>query len=44
VVKTGGRVIKHAHYDWLVLAESHLTWRLFACLLRKIAALPLPAG
>jgi hypothetical protein len=29
---------------WLLLAESHLTRRRFACVLRRIAALPLPAG
>jgi hypothetical protein len=42
-VKTGGRLIKHAHYYWRLLAESHLTRRLFAGMLRKIVALPLPA-
>jgi hypothetical protein len=25
LVKTGGRLIKHARYYWLLLAESHLT-------------------
>jgi hypothetical protein len=44
LVKTGGRLIKHARYYWLLLAESHLTRRLFAGMLRKIAALPAPAG
>ena len=44
LVKTGGRLIKHARYYWLLLAESHLTRRLFASTLRKIAALPSPAG
>jgi Transposase DDE domain group 1 len=44
LVKTGGRLIKHARYYWLLLAESPLTRRLFAGMLRKIAALPLPAG
>jgi hypothetical protein len=44
LVKTGGRLIKHAHYYWRLLAESHLTRRLFAGMLRKIVALPLPAG
>jgi len=29
LVKTGGRLVKHARYDWLLLAESHLTGRLF---------------
>jgi hypothetical protein len=43
-VKTGGRLIKHARYYWLLLAESHLTRRLFAAMLRKITALPAPAG
>ena len=32
LVKTGGRLVKHARYYWLMLAESHLTRRLFgAC-------------
>jgi hypothetical protein len=44
LVKTGGRLIQHARYYWLLLAESHLTRRLFAGMLRKIAALPMPAG
>ena len=44
LVKTGGRLIKHARYYWLLLAESHLTRRLFAGMLRKIAALPVPTG
>jgi hypothetical protein len=30
LVKTGGRLIKHARYYWLLLAESHLTRQLFA--------------
>ena len=29
LVETGGRVIQHARYYWLLLAESHLTRRLF---------------
>jgi hypothetical protein len=44
LVKTGGRLIKHARYYWLLLAESHLTRRLFADMLAKIVALPMPAG
>ena len=44
LVKTGGRLIKHARYYWLLLAESHLTRRLFTGMLRKISALPVPAG
>ncbi len=43
-VKTGGRLIKHARYYWLLLAESHLTRRLFASMVRRIAGLPVPAG
>ena len=44
LVKTGGRLIKHARYYWLLLAESHLTRRPFADMLAKIAMLPSPAG
>ena len=44
LVKTGGRMIKHARYYWLLLAESHLTRRLFASTVRRIELLPLPAG
>ena len=44
LVKTGGRLIKHARYYWLLLAEGHLTRRLFGAMVRRIAALPLPSG
>ena len=44
LVKTGGRLIKHARYYWLLLAESHLTQRLFASMVRRIESLPVPAG
>jgi len=44
LVKTGGRLIKHARYYWLLLAEGHLTRRLFGAMLRRIEALPAPAG
>jgi len=30
LVKTGGRLMKHARYYWLLLAEGHLTGQLFA--------------
>jgi len=43
-VKTGGRLIKHARYYGLLLAESHLTRRLFGGMLRRIVTLPVPAG
>jgi hypothetical protein len=41
LVKTGGRLIQHARYYWLMLAESHLTRRVVAGMLAKI--LPSPA-
>jgi len=44
LVKTGARLIKHARYYWLQLAEGHLTRRLFGSILHRIAALPSPAG
>ncbi len=44
LVKTGGRLIKHARYYWLLLAESHLSRRLFASMLGRINGLSLPSG
>ena len=44
LVKTGGRLVKHARYYWLFLAESHLTRRLFGAMVGRIEALTLPAG
>lgn len=44
LVKTGGRLVKHARYYWLLLAEGHLTRRVFGAMLRRIWALPVPAG
>ena len=44
LVKTGGRLVKHARYYWLCLAESHLTRRLFGTMVGRIEALTLPAG
>jgi hypothetical protein len=38
------RLVKHARYYCLLLAESHLTRRVFAAILRRIWALPLPTG
>lgn len=44
LVKTGGRLIKHARYYRLLLPASHLTRRLFNGMLQKIAALPVAGG
>jgi hypothetical protein len=37
-------LIKHVRYYWLLLAEIHLTRHLFGSMLRRMEALPLPAG
>ena len=44
LVKTGGRLVKHARYYWLMLAESHLTRRLFGAMVGRIDGLALPSG
>jgi hypothetical protein len=44
LVKTGGRLIKHARYYWLLLAEGHFTRGLFGTMLGRSTALPPPAG
>jgi len=44
LVKTGGRLIKHGRYYWLLLAEGHLTRRLFGAIVRRMAVLALPTG
>lgn len=44
LVKTGGRLVRHARYYWLLLAEGHLTRRLFAAMLERIWALAVPTG
>jgi len=44
LVKAGGRLVKHARYYWLLLAESHLTRRLFQAMVWRIAGLPVPTG
>jgi hypothetical protein len=44
LVKAAGRLIEHARYYWLLLAEGHLTRRLFGAMVRRIEALTLPAG
>ena len=44
LVKTDGRLVKHARHHWLLLAESHLTRRLFGAMVGRIDGLPLPSG
>ena len=44
LVKTGGRLVKHARYYWLLLAEGHLNRRRFGAMLGRIELLPVPAG
>ncbi len=44
LVRTGGRLVKHARYYWSLLAEEHLSRRLFGSIPRMIVALPLPDG
>lgn len=44
LVKTGGRLVKHARYYWLMLAEGHLSRRLFGSMVRRIEALPVGTG
>ena len=44
LMKTGGRLVKHAQYYWLLLAEGYLNRRLFGDMLRRIWALPVPGG
>jgi hypothetical protein len=42
--KEGERLVKHARYYWLLLAETHLTKRLAGNVLWRFAGLSLPAG
>jgi len=44
LVKTGGRLVKHARYYWLLLAEGRLTRRLFGAMVQRMAALTIRAG
>ena len=44
LVKTGRRLIKHARYYWLLLAEGHLHRRLFGTMLQRIRASPVATG
>ena len=40
----GVRLVKHARYYWLLLAEGHLNRKLFEAMLGRIWALPVPGG
>ena len=44
LVKTGGRLMQHARYYWLLLAEGYLNRRRFGAMLGQIALLPVPTG
>jgi hypothetical protein len=44
LVKIGGRLVKHARYYWLLLAEGHLNRRRFGAMLGRIALLPILTG
>ncbi len=44
LMKTGGRLVRHARYYWLLLAQGHLNRRLFDDMLSRIWALPVPGG
>ena len=38
------RLVKHARYYWLLLAESRLTRRVFGAMVERIAALSVGTG
>jgi hypothetical protein len=44
LMKPSGRLIKHARYYWLMLAESHLTRWLFGSMVRRIGTLAVATG
>lgn len=44
LMKTGGRLVTHARYYWLLLSEGDLNRKLFAQMLNRLAALPAPGG
>jgi hypothetical protein len=44
LIKTGGRLVKHARYYWMLLAEGHLNRQPFGEMLDLFAALPVPGG
>ena len=44
LMKTGGRLVKHGRYYWLLLAEGHLNRKLSGEMLARLAALSAPGG
>jgi IS5 family transposase len=44
LVRTGGRLVKHARDYWLLLAKGHLNRRRSGAILNRIALLPLRTG
>jgi hypothetical protein len=44
LVETGVRLVKHARYYWLMLAERRPTRRLFSGMVRRIGALAVATG
>jgi hypothetical protein len=44
LMKTGGRLVRHARYYWLLLAEGHLNRKLFGEMMARLAALPPPGA
>jgi hypothetical protein len=44
LMKTGGRLVKHARNYWLLLAEGHLNRKLFGEMLNRLAVRPAPGG
>jgi hypothetical protein len=44
LIRTGGRLVKHARYYWLMLAEGHPTRRLFGAIARRLQTLSVPTG
>jgi len=43
-MKIRGRLVKQARYYWLLLADGHLSRKLFGEMLGRIWALPVPGG
>jgi len=44
LVKTGGRLVKHARYYWVLLTKGRPNRRRFGAMLGRIALLQVPTG